>query len=171
MFTGWAGLSYPLPNKSGIELMDWWKTLFEIIYYIVAILAAILAVPWAVWTYRSNYRLEQSRWASTFYEKFYETTRYREMRELLDCPTDLEKVDRIVENEDSRFTDYLNFFEHVAIFTKVKSLNRNDMIDSFDYYLECLKKLEKVREYIMDQKNGYENLREFLGLENSELKK
>lgn len=143
--------------------------LFEIVYYIAASLAAILAVPWALWTYRSNYRLEQSRWASTFYEKFYETTRYKEMRELLDCPTDLEKVDRIVESEDPRFTDYLNFFEHIAIFTKSKALNRNDVMDSFDYYLRCLKQLEKVWKYIITEKNGYENLREFL--ENLELEK
>jgi hypothetical protein len=97
--------------------MDTWKTLFEMIYYI----AASLAVLGAAWTYRSNYRLEQSRWASTFYEKFYETTRYKEMRELLDCPPDSAKVGRIIESEDPRFTDYLNFFEHIAIFTKSKS--------------------------------------------------
>ncbi|HKC62431.1 MAG TPA: hypothetical protein VKB86_02280 [Pyrinomonadaceae bacterium] len=137
--------------------MDWWKTLFEIIYYI----AASLAVLGAVWTYRSNYRLEQSRWASSFYE----TTRYKAMRELLDCPTDLEKVNRIVESEAGDFTDYLNFFEHIAIFTKSKRLNRKDVTDSFDYYLNCLKKLEKVREYILDKEKGYENLREFLELE------
>lgn len=83
----------------------------------------------------------------------------------MDCPTDLDKVDRIVESEDPRFTDYLNFFEHIAIFTKSKALNRKDVMDSFDYYLDCLKQLDKVQKYIISKKNGYENLREFLELE------
>lgn len=146
--------------------MEWWKTLFEMIYYI----AASLAVLGAAWTYWSNHRLEQSRWASTFYEKFYETTRYKEMHDLLDCPTDLEKVERIVESEDPRFTDYLNFFEHVAIFTKNRRLNRKEVNDSFDYYLNCLKQLQSVRQYIMNKDKGYENLREFLTLKSLELK-
>jgi hypothetical protein len=146
--------------------MDWWKTLFEMIYYSVAILAML----GAVWTYRRNYRLEQSRWASTFYEKFYETTRYKEMRELLDCPTDLNEVDRVVDKEDSRFTDYLNFFEHIVIPTNSKQLNQKDVVDSFGYYLGCLKQLPKVMAYVDDEKKGYENLRKFLKPESFGLK-
>jgi hypothetical protein len=84
------------------------------------------------------------------------------MRELLDCPTDLDEVDRVVESEDPRFTDYLNFFDHVAIFTKAKTLNHQDVMDSFDYYLKCLKQLNRVQEYIMNEEKGYENLRELL---------
>ena len=140
--------------------MEWWKTVVEMIYYVVASLAFL----GAAWTYYSNYRLDQSRWASTFYEKFYETNRYKEMRDLLDCPTNLEKVSRIVESEDPRFTDYLNFFEHIAIFTESKMLNRKDVIASFDYYLKCLKELEQVHNYILNEKKGYENLRKFLEL-------
>jgi tryptophan-rich sensory protein len=49
------------------------KTVFEIGYYVVAICAAIAAVI----VYYQNRRLEQSRWASTFYEKFYEGDKYR----------------------------------------------------------------------------------------------
>jgi hypothetical protein len=147
--------------------MDWWKTLFEMIYYV----AASLVVIGAVWTYRRNYRLEQSRWASTFYEKFYETNRYKEMREVLDCPADLSQVDKVLQSEDPRFTDYLNFFEHVVIFTNSKQLNRKDVVDSFGYYFDCLKRLQKVKEYVQDEQKGYENLRDFLGIENLERKK
>lgn len=135
-----------------------WKTFFEIIYYIVA----ILAFAGAAWTYYKNSRLEQSKWASTFYEKFYESDKYKYVRDVLDCEATSQEVAAIVDSEDAKFTDYLNFFEHVAIFTKSKQLHAEDVEDSFGYYLDCLANLEKVRKYINDEKKGYEKLREHL---------
>lgn len=135
-----------------------WKTIFETAYYIIA----SIAVVGAAWTYYRNSRLEQSRWASTFYEKFYESDRYKKVRDLLDCPTDLDDVNKLVDNEEPEFTDYLNFFEHVAIFTRSKQLNHKDVEASFAYYLNCLEKLDKVRDYINNQEKGYEKLRRFL---------
>lgn len=84
------------------------------------------------------------------------------MRNLLDCPTDLSEVDKLVEQEDSEFTDYLNFFEPVAVLTESKRLNRKDVEDSFGYYLNCLENLERVREYINNEEKGYEQLKDFL---------
>lgn len=138
--------------------MSDWKDIAEAIYYV----AATIAVLAAAWTYRRNSRLEQAQWASTFYEKFYESDRFKRVRNLLDCPTNLSEVDKLVEQEDFEFTDYLNFFEHVAILTESKRLNRKDVEDSFGYYLNCLENLEKVREYINNEEKGYEQLRDFL---------
>jgi hypothetical protein len=135
-----------------------WKTGTEIAYNVVTI-GAVLA---AYYTYRQNRRLEQSRWASTFYEKFYETGRYKVIRDKLDCPADLTEVNYLVDMESPEFTDYLNFFEHVVIFTNSGQLKSDDVENSFRYYLDCLKKPDKVREYIEDENKGYENLRKYL---------
>ncbi|HEX8457458.1 MAG TPA: hypothetical protein VF656_09190 [Pyrinomonadaceae bacterium] len=143
-----------------MDTLEKWKTIAEIVYYAVASLAVI----GAAYTYWQNRRLEQSRWASTFYEKFYEHERYKVIRDKLDCPTDLTEVNYLVDTESPQFTDYLNFFEHVVIFANSGQLKSEDVENSFRYYLDCLKKLDKVREYIEDESKGYENLRKYLRL-------
>ena len=125
-------------NSSDHEL---WKLIPQTAYYLVAIIAAL----WALVVYRRNRRLEQSRWLSTFYEKFYENEKYKRVRELLDSQKS-DDICAMVESECSDFTDYLNFFEHVAIFAGSKQLRTDDVEASFCYYLNCLKNNEKVRE-------------------------
>ncbi len=141
-------------NGSDYEL---WKMIPQTAYYIVAIVAAIGALI----VYRRNRRLEQSRWLSTFYDKFYETEKYKRVRELLDSKKS-DEINAMVENEDADFTDYLNFFEHVAIFAGSKQLRTGDVEASFCYYLECLKVHEKVRDYINNTDKGYEKLKAYL---------
>ena len=141
-------------NGSELEL---WKSIFQTAYYFVGIIAAI----WALVVYRRNRRLEQAKWLSTFYEKFYESNKYKGIRELLDSQTG-EKIRMKVENEDADFTDYLNFFEHVAIFARSKQLRTDDIEASFCYYLNCLKENETVRDYINDTDKGYENLKSYI---------
>lgn len=134
-----------------------WRVIPQTSYYVVAIIAAISALV----VYRRNRRLEQAKWLSTFYEKFYESDKYTSIRELLDS----EKADEIrdmVNKEDPNFTDYLNFFEHVAIFADSKQLRSDDVEASFCYYLNCLKAHESVHEYIKNSAKGYEKLRAYL---------
>ena|SRR5882672_3825024 len=137
--------------------LDSVKTVFETGYYIVAICAAIAAVI----VYYQNRRLEQSRWASTFYEKFYESQKYTNMRVLLDS-SDSQKIERLVDEEPVEFNDYLNFFEHVAIFAESGQLTHRDVEASFAYYLNCLEKQPSVRAYIDNEEKGYEKLRAYL---------
>ncbi len=131
----------PLPHEIVAMPLESWKSIFEMAYYAFASGAVIGAYL----TYRKNSRLEQARWASTFYEKFYETDRYKKVRDILDCPADLTEVNQLVNEEASEFTDYLNFFEHIVIFTEAKQLNGQDVEDSFGYYFNCLDKLETMR--------------------------
>jgi len=138
--------------------LDSVKTVFEIGYYIVAICAAIAAVI----VYYQNRRLEQSRWASTFYEKFYEGQKYTNVRVLLDS-SDSQNVEKLAEEESVEFSDYLNFFEHIAIFAESGQLTSHDVEASFAYYLNCLEKQPKVRAYIENEEKGYEKLRAYLG--------
>lgn len=141
-------------NNSAYEL---WRLIPQTAYYVVGIIAAL----WALVVYRRNRRLEQAKWLSTFYEKFYESDKYKEVRNLLDSQA-TEEIRVKVEREESDFTDYLNFFEHVAIFARAKQLRIDDVEASFCYYLDCLKFHESVREYINDANKGYENLKSYL---------
>lgn len=141
-------------NGSNHEL---WKLIPQTTYYVVAIIAAI----WALVVYRRNRRLEQAKWLSTFYDKFYESKEYKRVRELLDSQK-FDEIREMVENEDAAFTDYLNFFEHVAIFAHSKQLRTDDVEASFCYYLNCLKTHEKVLEYINNKDKGYEKLKAYL---------
>jgi hypothetical protein len=134
-----------------------WKTVPQIAYYVVAIVAAIAALV----VYKRNHRLEQSRWLSSFYDKFYETDKYKRVRELLDSKNTGE-INQLVETEDPDFTDYLNFFEHVAIFAASKQLRTDDVEASFCYYLNCLRRHRKVQDYINNSAKGYEKLRAYL---------
>jgi len=105
------------------------KTLAESFYYFGASLAAILAL----YVYYRNRRLEQSRWASSFYDKFYESDHYKGIRDVLDGGDESEVLE-LVKNEEAEFTDYLNFFEHLAIIAKSKQLNKDDVEASFGYW-------------------------------------
>jgi len=134
--------------------LDNWKTVIEIVYHVVAIIAAL----GALWVYRRNSRLERTRWASNLYEKFYEKGEYKKIRDALDVPANSDSVNSLVIEEKAEFTDYLNFFELVAYLKKSTQLRDEDVEALFDYYLKCLNRHERVRRYIDNPENGYENL-------------
>lgn len=113
-------------------------------------------------TYASNSRRERAKWAVQLYEKFYESDRYKEMRESLDCDSDGELVLRYVGQESAAFTDYLNFFELVTFLTESKQLSKADVLRLFQYYLHCLKRHTSVMKYVDDEDKGFEQLRRFL---------
>lgn len=139
-----------------------WKTVAEIVYYGSAILAAL----GALFIYRRNSRLERVKWLSALYDKFFESDRYKETRDILDTPANSDRVNELVIKEEAKFTDYLNFFEFVAILTVNKQLREREVNDLFNYYLECLKRHDRVRGYISSEENGYERLRKLLEIKN-----
>lgn len=145
--------------------MELTKTIFEIGFYSVGIVGGIMAIigGWlAVRTYRENQSLERSRWASSLYEKFYEKTEHKGVRRVLDCSSDSQEVAELVGRESPEFTDYLNFFEHVAYLVKCEQIKREDAEAYFNYYFSCLKRHAAVMQYVQNESNGYEMLKEFL---------
>lgn len=140
-----------------MSLQDW-KTVVEMAYQILAILAALAALI----LYCRNSRLERSRWVTTLFEKFYENSRYKNMRSQLDTAAESSQVAEIVLKDDSEFTDYLNFFEYVASLKELKQLREREVEILFGYFLDCLQRHERVSAYINDPKNGYEKLRALL---------
>jgi predicted negative regulator of RcsB-dependent stress response len=136
------------------------KTYFEIASYCVGIVGLVAAV----WTYRQNRSLERSRWASSLYEKFYESVEHKGVRRDLDDSPDSQAVINLVDREPSEFTDYLNFFEHVAYLVKCGQIKRADADAYFNYYFSCLRRHKSVVKYIQDGSKGFETLKKFLRL-------
>lgn len=122
---------------------------------IFQLLAAFSFMLGAV-AYWRNSRLERARWLANLYSKFYEALDLRMIREILDGnPPDAPAVSKLVEEQDARFTDYLNFFEFMAYLRACGQLSHKDVAALFDYYLRVLSKHKDVRKYVLDEKNGY----------------
>jgi hypothetical protein len=142
-----------------------WKDRVEIVYLIAATLSAVgtaVAAGFAAFFYRRNSALERAKWASNLYEKFYEAPTLKQMRDRLDCFNDSDCVNEIVIREEPAFTDYLNFFEFIAFLRASKQLKDSEVEVLFGYYLDCLSRHDRVKQYIANAENGYEGLRNLL---------
>jgi hypothetical protein len=141
--------------------MDW-KNTVEIVYYIAGAIGALGtfgAALVAVYYYYQNSQLERAKWASTLYEKFYEGKSLKPIRDRLDDEeANSDYVRKLVFEESTDFTDYLNFFEFIAFLRKSKQLERAQVEDLFGFYLDCLEKHSAVAAYVRDPAHGYEGL-------------
>ena len=138
-----------------------WKDRVEIVYMMMATISAVgtaLAVGFAAFVYRRNSALARAKWASSLYEKFYEATTLKQIRDRLDRFNDVDSVNEIVIREEPAFTDYLNFFEFIAFLRASKQLKDSEIEALFGYYLDCLNRHDRVKQYISNPVNGYEGL-------------
>jgi hypothetical protein len=139
--------------------LHWLFANAQSIYYLLAAVSVFVAVL----TYRKNSALERARWLSSLYSKFYEALDLKRIREALDQNSpNSAQVRELVQQQDSGFTDYLNFFEFMAYLEACGQLSRRDVAALFDYYVRVLSKHEDVREYVRDDRNGYGYLKKFL---------
>jgi hypothetical protein len=122
-----------------------------------------LAAIWAIKTYRRNSAIERARWLSSLYSKFYEPADLKGIRETPDSelPTSAE-IQRLVEEQEARFIDYLNFFEFMAYLNACDQLSQKDARALFHYYLRAIWKHGAVRKYALDDRNGYDYLKKLL---------
>ena len=66
------------------------------------------------------------------YEKFYEKSDLKAVREIVDCEGgDSPGISRLVSEEPPELTDYLNFFEFVAVLKKSHQLSANEIESLF----------------------------------------
>jgi uncharacterized protein YdiU (UPF0061 family) len=138
-----------------------WKNRVEVFYMIAATLSAVgtaLAAVFAAFVYRRNSALERAKWAAGLYEKFFEAATLKQMRDKLDCLNDTDLVNEIVMREESTFTDYLNFFEFIAFLKMSRQLEDSEIDALFGYYLDCLNRHDRLKQYISSPENGYEGL-------------
>jgi hypothetical protein len=132
----------------------------EILKNVATLLGAVAAI-WAIYVYFRNSRLRRAEWLGSLYEKFYERPDLKGVREVLDCEGGQSAdIDKLVAEEPSEFSDYLNFFEFVAVLWKSGQLTQDEIEDLFHYYLDCLENSRAVRQYI--SKKGYEQLERLL---------
>ncbi len=156
-------LDAPLTNY------EYWirlRALLETIHYwaptVAAIATTIVAIS-ALCVYRRNSRLERARWASELYRDYYAQDKLKAIRDKLDCSANSDEVNQLVIDQNSEFTDYLNFFEYIVFLKNSRQLQDSEVELMFGYYLDCLKRHAAVREYILDPKNGYEGLAKLIG--------
>lgn len=138
-----------------------WKETLEIVSMVAGTLSAVgavVAAGFAAYVYYRNSAFERAKWASSLYERFYEETNLKQLRDKLDCSKDSDLVNGIVNNEESDFTDYLNFFEFIAFLKSSKQLKDSEIEALFGYYLDCLNRHDRVKQYISNPENGYEGL-------------
>ena len=93
------------------QIGHWFTVNAQTIYYLMATAGAFVAVL----TYYRNSVIERARWLSSLYSKFYEAPDLKRIRKCLDeNAPNAPQVQDLVRDEDSDFTDYLNFFEFMA---------------------------------------------------------
>jgi hypothetical protein len=123
----------------------------------IAALMGAAAALWGIYVYFTNSRLRRAEWLGSLYDKFYERSELKTVREILDCEDGQSAaIDKLVSEEPAEFSDYLNFFEFVAVLRKSRQLTQEEIEDLFHYYLDCLEKCRPVRAYIATK--GYEQL-------------
>jgi len=121
--------------------------------------------------YADSVGLRRAEWLYKLYEEFYVEDSLKSIREKLDSDRGREEIESIIrksetqlseaENEELiKFTDYLNFFEFMAYLKKKGAIKRDDIIDMFRYYLDCLRHSTVISSYIPTA--GYEMLGSFL---------
>ena len=123
-------------------------------------IGTVVAAGFAAFVYHRNSAFERAKWASSLYEKFYEATTLKQMRDRLDCVKDLDSVNEIVIRP--AFTDYLNFFEFIVFLKTTKQLKGSEIEALFGYYFDCLNRHDRVKRYISNPENGYEGLAKLL---------
>jgi gamma-glutamylcyclotransferase (GGCT)/AIG2-like uncharacterized protein YtfP len=108
----------------------------ELIKTLATVIAAAAAV-WGIYVYFSNSRLRRAEWLASLYEKFYERSDLKDIREALDCEGgESADISRFFRDEPREFTDYLNFFEFVAVLQKARQLTKDEIEALFCYYFE-----------------------------------
>jgi hypothetical protein len=131
---------------------------------------------WARQSYRRQVNLEQMRWLQQLYDSFYNSDRYKGVRQVIDFDELGQTMELLRRGEADphqlslperaqidQFTDYLNFFEWLAYLEKEKQLTFQQLDTMFGYYLTRLLQVDKnrqLRKYI--QEKGYEQLHRLL---------
>jgi hypothetical protein len=118
----------------------------------------------AAFSYRQQVRIRQAEWLKSLFEKFFESSTYKEVRSWLDYDVLHEKLNVADaagrQQNEEKFTDFLNFFEFIGVLHTRGHLPLDQVWDVFDYYLHKLSGDADCREWI--DKFGFERLKGLL---------
>ncbi len=115
----------------------------------------------AAYTFYLNNRLKRAEWLKTLFEKFYEGPNYKDVRRWIDFDRLEEELLVDIDGvKEEKFSDFLNFFEFIAVLEKEKQLGYEEIKSLFAYYFRLIDQNEFCKNYIY--KNRYKNLYKFL---------
>jgi len=129
----------------GLAILEW-------VIKLAAGVGALVAVLVAVVNYRAQTRLKQAEWLKSLFEKFFENSNYKEVRMWLEYGQLHGRLtvedQQLREINEEKFTDFLNFFEFIAVLHARKHLTAEQVYDVFDYYLKKIKSDEDCQLWI-----------------------
>lgn len=116
--------------------------------------------------YLRNARTRRAEFLWDLHQSFFEKDTYKNVRRKLDetSAEAADDLDAYIESEAEEFTDFLNFFELVSYLEKKHNLSLQDVRALLGYYLSLLSNHQRVRSYIRNPANGFEELDRLLGI-------
>ena len=141
----------------GLAILEW-------VIKLAAGAGALVAVIVAVVNYRAQTRLKQAEWLKSLFEKLFENSNYKEVRMWLEYGQLHGRLtvedQQLREINEEKFTDFLNFFEFIAVLHARDHLTEDQVYDVFDYYLKKIRSDEDCQLWI--NQNSFEKLKALL---------
>jgi hypothetical protein len=121
-------------------------------------IATITGGAVTIYTYWRNSGLKRAEWLYQLYEKFYEESYYKKIRQIIDYEREEEigKLKNGIENdcEDElieSLVNYLNFFEFIASLWKLGQLPIKEIAMIFEYYILRIGDYEFLNKFLVDE--------------------
>jgi hypothetical protein len=121
-------------------------------------IATITGGAVTIYTYWRNSGLKRAEWLYQLYEKFYEESHYKKIRQIIDYEREEEigKLKNGIENdcEDElieSLVNYLNFFEFIASLWKLGQLPIKEIAMVFEYYILRIADYEFLNKFLVDE--------------------
>lgn len=130
----------------------------------ISVATAIISAWYGIRTYQRNARTKAAEFLTQLHQAFFVDKTYKRVRQLLDIdqPEDSNRLQRLIAEESSDFTDFLNFFELVAYFVECGTLLEEDAEALLEYYLDILDSTPILRAYIGRPDRGFQHLNRLL---------
>ena len=137
-------------------MKDWIEILSKVFLSFGVVVAGI--------SYRSQVQTRRGEWLKSLFEKFYEQSQFKEVRKWIESGEIEKKInlENSVSKQEEQVTDYLNFFEFVAMLYEGGQLRKKDLFNLFEYYLRKLKTSHASMSWINNHEYGFEKLRNLL---------
>lgn len=127
------------------------------------VIISIIGGGITIYTYWRNSGLKRAEWLYSLYEKFFEQSYYKRMRQIIDYgrEEDISKLKKgIIEDSEDELiealVDYLNFFEFIASLWKLRQLSVKEISMVFEYYILRISDYDFLMQFLKDQ--GFEQL-------------
>jgi hypothetical protein len=154
-------VGYRLQLRLGWEDLGAWGAYLTGTGTVLVGVMAIYAALEGLGEYRNRTRTQRMRWLEEFYERFYENTRFRYVRQLIDFG-DFDVIRVLIQRDQvpdatfdqgerdlfDDFTDYLNFFEMLTYLRKKGQIQPDELEAMFGYYLRSIKRALQAEELL-----------------------